>query len=55
MLQDIVTRHLTEVGFTSGYEVFAGYCMADGKIINPEAIALGKYTGTTKAAAAKAK
>lgn len=55
MLQDIVTRHLTEVGFTSGYEVFAGYCMADGKIINPEAIALGKYTGTTKPVAAKAK
>lgn len=41
MLQDITVRHLTEVGFAEGYERFAGYLMADGKIVNEEAIVAG--------------
>lgn len=42
MLQDITVRHLTEIGFTEGYERFAGYLMADGKIVNEQAIVAGK-------------
>ena len=45
MLQDITVRHLTEVGFTDGYERFAGYLMADGKIVNEEAIIAGVVPG----------
>lgn len=42
VLTDITVRHLTEVGFTSGYEAFAGYIMVDGKVINPDAIVIAK-------------
>lgn len=42
VLTDITIRHLTESGFTQGYETFAGYVMVDGKVINPDAIVLGK-------------
>lgn len=41
MLQDITVRHLTEIGFTNGFERFAGYLMADGKIVNEDAIVAG--------------
>lgn len=41
ILTDITVRHLTEVGFTQGYEVFAGYLMADGKIVNEDAMLIG--------------
>lgn len=41
MLQDITVRHLTEIGFSEGFERFAGYLMADGKIINEQAIVAG--------------
>lgn len=54
MLQDITVRHLTEVGFTEGYETFAGYLMADGKIVNEEAVVAGKVpAGRAAKAAAK--
>lgn len=42
MLQDIVVRRLDQVEFTKGVEVFAGYVMADGRIINQDAIKVGK-------------
>ena len=45
MLQDITVRHLTEIGFTQGFERFAGYLMADGKIVNEEAIVAGVVPG----------
>lgn len=38
ILTDITVKHLQEVGFTQGYEVFAGYVMADGKVVNADAI-----------------
>lgn len=38
MLQDIVVRKLDQIEFTNGVEVFAGYLMADGKIVNQDAI-----------------
>lgn len=38
MLQDIVVRKLDQIEFTNGVEVFAGYLMADGKIVNEDAI-----------------
>ena len=41
ILTDITVRHLTETGFTSGFEVFAGYVMADGKVVNADAIVVG--------------
>lgn len=41
ILADITVRHLTEVGFTQGYETFAGYVLADGRVVNEEAIVLG--------------
>lgn len=37
VLQDIVVKHLTEIGFTQGYEIFAGYVMVDGKLVNEDA------------------
>lgn len=42
VLTDITIKHLTETGFTSGYEVFAGYVMADGRVVNADAVVLGK-------------
>lgn len=53
MLQDITVRHLTEVGFNEGFERFAGYLMADGKIVNEQAIVAGVVPGATRAKAAK--
>ncbi|MBO5130865.1 MAG: phage major capsid protein [Romboutsia sp.] len=53
MLQDITVRHLTEIGFSQGFERFAGYLMADGKIVNEEAIVAGKVPGAARAKAAK--
>lgn len=41
VLTDITVRHLTETGFTQGYETFAGYVMVDGKVINADAIVIG--------------
>lgn len=41
MLTDITVRHLVETGFTSGVEVYAGYVMADGRIVNEDAILVG--------------
>lgn len=51
MLQDITVRHLTEIGFSEGFERFAGYLMADGKIVNEDAIVAGKCSATPVAAA----
>ena len=45
VLTDITVRHLTETGFTQGFETFAGYVMVDGKVINADAIVLGKVKG----------
>lgn len=42
ILTDVTIRHLTETGFTQGYEVFAGYVMADGKIVNDEAMVVAE-------------
>ena len=41
ILTDITVRHLVETGFTSGVEVYAGYVMADGKIVNEDAVLVG--------------
>ncbi|MGL5718289.1 MAG: phage major capsid protein, partial [Paraclostridium sp.] len=46
MLQDVVLRHLTEIGFTEGTETFAGYLMLDGKITNQDAIVVGQVGAT---------
>lgn len=54
ILTDITVRHLTEVGFTQGYEVFAGYVMADGRIVNEDAIVRTKVKAAM-AASARAK
>ena len=53
MLQDITVRHLLETGFTSGLEIYAGYVMADGKIINEDAILVGKPNGSSYSLEAK--
>ena len=42
VLTDISVKHLTETGFTSGYEVFAGYVMVDGRVVNADAVVIGK-------------
>ena len=42
MLTDVTVRHLVETGFTTGIEVYAGYVMCDGKIVNQDAILVGK-------------
>lgn len=49
VLTDITVRHLTEVGFASGYEVFAGYVLVDGKTVNEDAIVIGKKNALAKA------
>lgn len=53
VLTDITVRHLQEVGFTQGYEVFAGYVMVDGKTVNEDAIVIGKKTPGRSAKASK--
>lgn len=53
MLQDITVRHLTEIGFTEGFERFAGYLMADGKIVNEQAIVAGVVPSPSSSRAAK--
>lgn len=53
ILTDITVKHLTETGFTQGYEVFAGYVMADGKIVNDDAMVLGKVITTLSESKAK--
>lgn len=53
ILTDITVKHLTETGFTQGYEVFAGYVMADGKIVNDYAMVLGRVSTTLSASKAK--
>ena len=42
MLTDVTVRHLVETGFTTGIEVYAGYVMCDGKIVNQDAVLVGK-------------
>lgn len=42
MLTDVTVRHLVETGFTTGVEVYAGYVMCDGKIVNQDAVLVGK-------------
>lgn len=49
ILTDITVRHLVETGFTSGVEVYAGYVMADGKIVNEDAVLVGKVNSLGKA------
>lgn len=53
MLQDITLRHLTEVGFTDGVEIFAGYIMMDGKITNQDAIVVAQLKDSLNAGRAK--
>lgn len=52
MLQDITLRHLTEVGFTEGIEIFAGYLMMDGKITNQDAIVVAQLKDSLNAVSA---
>lgn len=42
MLTDVTVKHLVETGFTTGVEVYAGYVMCDGKIVNQDAVLVGK-------------
>ncbi len=49
ILTDITVRHLVETGFTSGVEVYAGYVMADGKIVNEDAVLVGKVNPSGRA------
>jgi len=42
VLQNITIKHMTEIGFSQGYESFASYALMDGRITNPEAIVVGK-------------
>lgn len=53
ILTDITVRHLVETGFTSGVEVYAGYVMADGKIVNEDAVLVGKANTMVMSAKAK--
>lgn len=53
MLTDVTVRHLVETGFTSGIEVYAGYVMCDGKIVNQDAVLVGKKNETPLSAKAK--
>lgn len=50
VLQDMTVKHLTEKGFTEGYEQYAGYILADGKIYNNDSLVVGKSgnTGRTR-------
>lgn len=42
MVKDITVKHMTEKGFTQGYEEFGAYVLADGKVINEQGIAFIK-------------
>lgn len=53
MLQDITVKHLTEIGFSQGFERFAGYLMADGKIVNNDALVVGKVPASLRTASTK--
>lgn len=53
MLTDVTVRHLVETGFTTGVEVYAGYVMCDGKIVNEDAILVGKGGALLSAKAKK--
>lgn len=44
MVKEITVKHMTEKGFTSGYEEFGAYVLADGKVVNEQAIACIKMT-----------
>lgn len=55
ILTDITIRHLTEQGFTQGYETFAGYVLADGKIVNDDAMVVGTAVDQLSVLAAKKK
>ena len=46
VLQDMTVKHLTEKGFTEGYEEYAGYILADGKIYNNDALVVGSGGST---------
>lgn len=39
MVKDITVKHMTEKGFTQGYEEFGAYVLADGKVVNEQGIA----------------
>ena len=49
----MTVRHLVESGFTQGYETFAGYVMADGRIVNDEAMVIGVVSSSTAKIAKK--
>lgn len=53
MLTDVTVRHLVETGFTTGIEVYAGYVMCDGKIVNQDAILVGKKNAMALSAKGK--
>lgn len=55
VLTDITVRHLTETGFTQGYEIFAGYVMVDGRVVNEDAIVVGTVGAGAASIPAKAK
>ena len=40
MVQEITVKHMTEKGFAQGYEEFGAYVLADGKIVNDDAMAV---------------
>lgn len=48
VLQDMTVKHLTEKGFTEGYEQYAGYILADGKIYNNDSLVVGKSGNSVK-------
>lgn len=39
MVKEITVKHMTEKGFHQGYEEFGAYVLADGRVINENAIA----------------
>lgn len=55
ILTDITIRHLVENGFTQGLETFAGYVLADGKIVNDDAMVVGTAVDQLSVLAAKKK
>lgn len=48
MLTEITVRHLTEKGFTEGYEEIAGYVLFDGRIINEDALVVSNVVDAAK-------
>lgn len=48
VLQDMTVKHLTEKGFTEGYEQYAGYILADGKIYNNDSLVVGKSGNSSR-------